>query len=224
MKSCPTPQQCLPIKTAKIVRIAADYGGHELKQYLVMMLRDASAQVLDFGNLKLVLEDDFPDFVMLLARAVADGRVERGVAICGSGVGACIVANKVPGVRACRIHDPFSARQGVEDDDLNLICLDGHVVIFSHNHFCRVLAARWIGLTVAQAEPFILNTGSVSILLYAHESADQPAIEMWSSVASVTSDAVPRHREGFTQDRAIQRWKNEGGEISPSIQNGRKSS
>jgi ribose 5-phosphate isomerase B len=74
------------------------------------------------------LDDDYPDFVVPLARAVADGKVERGVAICGSGVGASVAANKVAGVRACLIHENFSAHQGVEDDDLNLICLGGLVV------------------------------------------------------------------------------------------------
>ena len=73
-------------------------------------------------------DDDYPDFVVPLARALARGDVDRGVAICGSGVGACMAANKVPGVRACLIHDAFSAHQGVEDDDLNLICLGGLVV------------------------------------------------------------------------------------------------
>ena len=73
-------------------------------------------------------DDDYPDFVIPLARAVARGEVDRGVAICGSGVGACIAANKVPGVRACLIHESFSARQGVEDDDMNVICLGGRVI------------------------------------------------------------------------------------------------
>jgi len=118
---------CL-LKATKVVGIAADHGGHELKEYLAGMLREAGAEVIDFGDLDLVPGDDYPDFVEPLARAVAAGEVERGVAICGSGVGACIVANKVPGVRACLIHDPFSAHQGVEDDDLNLICLGGSVV------------------------------------------------------------------------------------------------
>ena len=73
-------------------------------------------------------DDDYPDFVVPMARAVASGEVDRGVAICGSGVGACIAANKVPGVRACLIHECFSARQGVEDDNMNTICLGGRVV------------------------------------------------------------------------------------------------
>jgi RpiB/LacA/LacB family sugar-phosphate isomerase len=118
----------LCLKSTKVVGIAADHGGHELKEYLAAMLREAGAEVIDFGNHHLIPQDDYPDFVIPLARAVAGGQVDRGVAICGSGVGACITANKVDGVRACLIHDPFSAHQGVEDDDLNLICLGGLVV------------------------------------------------------------------------------------------------
>ncbi len=375
-----------------------------------MKLREAGAEVIDFGDRELVPEDDYPDFVVPLARAVAAGQVERGVAICGSGVGASIVANKVDGVRACLIHDPFSAHQGVEDDDLNLICLgglvvghalawelvrtfliarfsgeerhrrrlgkvsalenhpdakfirapnttkapveasagdtrtlklylirhgetewslsgqytgrtdipltahgedaarevgqrlrgipfvhvltsplqrarqtcnladlepvpeiepdlaewdngddeghtpgeilasrpdwnlfrdgspngespaqisdradrliahlrtlDGHVALFSHSHFCRVLAARWIGLTVGQAEPFLLSTGSVSVLCYAHDREDQPAIALWNAREAI--EVEPSQRAGNTMPmtrRAIERWENEGGEI-----------
>jgi ribose 5-phosphate isomerase B len=84
--------------------------------------------VIDFGARELNPEDDYPDFVVPLARAVARGEVDRGVAVCGSGVGACVVATKVKGVRACLIHEAFSARQGVEDDDLNMICLGGRVL------------------------------------------------------------------------------------------------
>jgi len=92
------------------------------------MLRAAGRQVVDFGDSVSRPDDDYPDFVVPLARAVAVGGVERGIAICGSGVGACVAANKVPGVRACLICETFSARQGVEDDDLNIICLGGRVV------------------------------------------------------------------------------------------------
>jgi RpiB/LacA/LacB family sugar-phosphate isomerase len=128
MKTCPTLREQLALKATKVVGIAADHGGHELKDYLVTMLREAGAEVIDFGDHQLVPEDDYPDFVIPLARAVAAGQVSRGIAICGSGVGACVAANKIDGVRACLIHDPFSAHQGVEDDDLNLICLGGLVV------------------------------------------------------------------------------------------------
>ena len=115
-------------KRLQRVGIAADHGGFELKEQLVGKLRAARHEVVEFGDCRLSPDDDYPDFVVPLARAVASGEVERGVAICGSGVGASVVANKVAGVRACLIHETFSAHQGVEDDDLNMICLGGLVV------------------------------------------------------------------------------------------------
>jgi ribose 5-phosphate isomerase B len=110
------------------VGIAADHGGFELKERLADDLRQAGYEVLDFGARELTHGDDYPDFVVPLAKAVAKGKVARGIAICGSGVGACVAANKVPGVRACLIHDVYSAHQGVEDDNMNIICLGGRVV------------------------------------------------------------------------------------------------
>jgi ribose 5-phosphate isomerase B len=110
------------------IGIAADHGGFELKQYLVGKLREAGHAVIDFGDAHSQPDDDYPDFVVPLTRAVARGEVNRGIAICGSGVGASVAANKVPGVRACLIHETFSAHQGVEDDDLNVMCLGGLVV------------------------------------------------------------------------------------------------
>lgn len=107
--------------------IATDHGGFELKQKLAARLREAGHEVVDFGANELKLEDDYPDFVIPLGRAVAAGQVERGIAVCGSGVGASVCANKVKGVRACLIEDHFSARQGVEDDNLNMICLGGRI-------------------------------------------------------------------------------------------------
>jgi ribose 5-phosphate isomerase B len=116
------------LSTARRLGIAADHGGYELKEYLFTLLRESGNEVVDFGDRQPKPEDDYPDFVIPMARAVAAGEVERGVAICGSGVGASIAANKVPGVRACLIHESFSAHQGVEDDNLNVICLGGLVV------------------------------------------------------------------------------------------------
>lgn len=110
------------------IGIGADHGGFELKQHLLKKLRAAGYEVVDFGDAELASDDDYPDFVIALARAVAGGQVARGIAICGSGVGATVAANKMTGVRACLIHESFSAHQGVEDDDLNLICLGGLVV------------------------------------------------------------------------------------------------
>jgi ribose 5-phosphate isomerase B len=109
------------------IGIATDHGGFELKQILAERLRAAGHEIEDFGAHKKDSSDDYPDFVIPLGRAVAAGKVERGVAVCGSGVGASVCANKIKGVRACLIEDNFSARQGVEDDNLNLICLGGRI-------------------------------------------------------------------------------------------------
>jgi ribose 5-phosphate isomerase B len=109
------------------IGIATDHGGFELKENLRGRLTAAGHEVVEFGAFKLEQGDDYPDFVLPLARAVAAGKVERGVAVCGSGVGATVCANKVPGARACLITDHFSARQGVEDDHMNIICLGGRI-------------------------------------------------------------------------------------------------
>jgi ribose 5-phosphate isomerase B len=108
--------------------IAADHGGFSLKERLRERLISRGYVVIDFGAYTLNELDDYPDFVAPLANALASGAVERGIAVCGSGVGASIAANKVKGVRAALILDNFSAHQGVEDDNMNLLCLGGRVV------------------------------------------------------------------------------------------------
>lgn len=108
--------------------ICTDHGGFSLKEELTAQLRAAGHEVVDFGAHALSSSDDYPDFVIPLAEAVAAGKVERGVAVCGSGVGASVCANKIPGVRAGLIHDHFSAKQGVEDDHMNIICMGGRTV------------------------------------------------------------------------------------------------
>ena len=110
------------------VGIATDHGGFGLKEELVAHLREAGHEVVDFGARELAPNDDYPDFVVPLSQAVIAGKVDRGVAICGSGVGASVCANKVQGIRAALIHDHFSARQGVEDDHMNILCMGGRTV------------------------------------------------------------------------------------------------
>jgi RpiB/LacA/LacB family sugar-phosphate isomerase len=124
------------------IGIAADHGGFALKEQLRAALSEAGHEVRDFGPTRLDPADDYPDFVIPLALSVARGELERGVAVCTSGVGASIVANKVAGVRAALVHDDFSARQGVEDDDLNVICLGARVVDYDK-------ARRLVGLFLA---------------------------------------------------------------------------
>lgn len=113
------------------VGIAGDHGGFDLKEQLAEELRSLGHEVVDFGAFEYDPEDDYPDLVVPLARAVAQGEVARGLAICGSGVGACVAANKVAGVRAALIHEVFSAHQGVEDDDMNVMCLGGRVTCYA---------------------------------------------------------------------------------------------
>jgi ribose 5-phosphate isomerase B len=113
------------------IGICADHGGYELKQIIHTFLTGMGYEVKDFGAFSLNNDDDYPDFVIPLAKAVASNTVDRGIAFCGSGVGASIAANKVTGVRAALIQDHFSAHQGVEDDDMNLLCLGGRVTGFA---------------------------------------------------------------------------------------------
>jgi ribose 5-phosphate isomerase B len=110
------------------VGIATDHGGFELKEDLKSYLRGVGHVVVDFGARELEPGDDYPDFVIPLAQAVVAGIVDRGVAVCGSGVGASVCANKIPGVRAGLVQDHYSARQGVEHDDMNILCMGGRVV------------------------------------------------------------------------------------------------
>jgi ribose 5-phosphate isomerase B len=110
------------------VGIVTDHGGFPLKEEMVKRLTTASHEVIDLGAYSFNQEDDYPDFAIPLAKAVAEGKVDRGVAICGSGVGASVCANKIAGVCAALIHDHFSARQGVEDDHMNILCMGGRTV------------------------------------------------------------------------------------------------
>ncbi len=141
--------------------IATDHGGFLLKEQLLLQLREAGHEVVDFGAHSLESGDDYPDFVIPLARAVAAGEVERGVAVCGSGVGASICANKVHGARACLILDHFSARQGVEDDHMNILCLGGRVVGPST---AWDLVEAFLAAQFSQAERHLRRLAKVALL------------------------------------------------------------
>ncbi len=110
------------------IGIAADHGGYEMKEFIAQLLQEAGHEVTDYGAYKYEATDDYPDLVIPLAQAVAKGIVERGIAVCGSGVGAAIAANKVKGVRSAVIAEAYSAAQGVEHDAMNLMCLGGRVI------------------------------------------------------------------------------------------------
>jgi RpiB/LacA/LacB family sugar-phosphate isomerase len=131
------------------IGIAADHGGFTMKERMAAALRDAGHDITDFGASGLDPDDDYPDFVIPLARAVGEGKLERGIAICSSGVGASIAANKVPGVRAALVHDSYSAHQGVEHDDMNVICLGSLVVGYAQ---AWELVRDFLGATFSGAE------------------------------------------------------------------------
>jgi ribose 5-phosphate isomerase B len=143
------------------VGIATDHGGFGLKEELVKQLHEAGHEVVEFGAYQLNEGDDYPDYVVPLAKAVATQKVERGVAICGSGVGASVCANKIRGIRAALIHDHFSARQGVEDDHMNILCMGGRTVgpAVAWDLVQTFLAARF-----SQAPRHLRRLGKVGLL------------------------------------------------------------
>lgn len=107
--------------------LGSDHAGYELKQDLVKFLQSQGHEVVDVGTCSTAAVD-YPDFAQAVSAAVLDGRAERGVLICGSGVGACVAANKIPGIRAGTCHDTYSAHQGVEHDDMNILVLGSRII------------------------------------------------------------------------------------------------
>jgi len=110
------------------IAIGADHGGFELKTFLVDLLKNQNYEVIDAGNIELDPKDDYPDFAIKAAEMISSGEADKGIIICGSGVGACITANKFKGVRACLCHDTYSAHQGVEHDAMNVLCLGARII------------------------------------------------------------------------------------------------
>ena len=143
------------------VGIATDHGGFGLKEELVAYLAEAGYEVVDMGAYSLNPGDDYPDFVIPLAQAVAAGKVERGLAVCGSGVGASVCANKIPGVRAGLIQDHYSAHQGVEHDDINVLCIGGRV---TGSAVARELVDTFLAAKFTAAERHVRRLNKVAAL------------------------------------------------------------
>ncbi len=161
------------------IGIGADHGGFAMKQQLAKKLAEGGHEVIDFGNMAHDPDDDYPDFAIPLACAVARGYVERGVLLCGSGVGASVAANKVRGARAALCHDDYSARQGVEDDDLNILCLGGRTTGIEVAWDC---VRNFLGATFSGAERHRRRLGKV-------EQLEQGAAPNW---AAAREDRQPR--------------------------------
>ena len=123
------------------IALGCDHAGFPLKKLMHAWLEKKGHRVLDLGVETDAVPADYPDYARAVAEAVVAGKAERGIVVCGSGVGACVAANKVPGVRAGMCHDTFSARQGVEDDDVNVLCLGGRVI---GSELAFEVAAAWL--------------------------------------------------------------------------------
>jgi len=133
------------------IAIAADHGGFELKNKIAEWLQAENHEVIDLGNHVYDAKDDYPDFAILLGKTISDKKAERGIVICGSGIGACITVNKFKGVRASICHDTYSARQGVEHDDMNVLCLGARVI---GENLAKELVTAFINASFINEERF----------------------------------------------------------------------
>ena len=140
------------------VAFAADHGGVELRDELIRRLADTGHELIDLGGDGSDPADDYPDFAFRLAEAVRGGAADRGILICGSGIGASVAANKVRGVRAAIAHDTYSAHQGVEHDDLNVLCLGGRVIGVELAVEC---ARAFVGASFSGAERHVRRVAKV---------------------------------------------------------------
>jgi ribose 5-phosphate isomerase B len=143
------------------VGIATDHGGFHLKEDMAGRLRTAGHEVTDFGAHAFTPTDDYPDFVVPLGHALVAGTVDRGLALCGSGVGIAVCANKILGVRACLIQDHFAARQGVEDDHMNILCLGGRTI---GSELAWDLIQAFLAAEYSQAARHLRRLGKVAAL------------------------------------------------------------
>jgi ribose 5-phosphate isomerase B len=110
------------------IAIGSDHGGFPLNQEIIAELKGLGHEIKDFGAYEIQPSDDYPDFALAVGKSVQKGESERGIVICGSGVGAAVAANKIHGIRACMCHDTYSAHQGVEHDNMNVLCLGARVI------------------------------------------------------------------------------------------------
>ena len=145
----------------RVIALGADHGGFPLKVKMVPWLQELGYGVLDMGAHSLDPTDDYPDFAEAVAQEVVSGRAERGIVICGSGVGACVAANKIPGVRASVCHDVYSARQGVEHDELNVLSLGARVIGLD---LAKQLAAEFLGARFTGEERHVRRLAKINAI------------------------------------------------------------
>ena len=150
------------------IALGTDHAGFELRQKIARVLADLGHDVEDVGAHTYDPQDDYPDFARLVAEAVAAGEVERGVLVCGSGVGASVAANKVAGVRAAMCHDTYSAHQGVEHDDMNVLCMGARVI---GEELAREVVASFLGAAFSGEERHVRRVAKIKAIESAQPSA-----------------------------------------------------
>ena len=141
--------------------IAADHAGYELKQNIAAFLKTQGHVVEDLGTDRPDLPDDYPDFAEAIGKAVRDGRAERGILICGSGVGACVAANKILGIRAGLCHDTYSAHQGVEHDNMNVLVLGSRII---GTELAHELVRAFLGAQFTGEERHLRRLAKITVL------------------------------------------------------------
>lgn len=142
------------------VVIGSDHAGYQLKNAMGDLLRSMGNEVLDIGAFN-ENPSDYPDFAEAVGRAVLDGRAERGVLVCGSGVGASVAVNKLPGIRGGMCHDTYSAHQGVEHDDINVLVLGSRVIGVA---LAQDLVRAFLGAKFSNEERHVRRLGKVKAL------------------------------------------------------------
>ena len=140
--------------------LGSDHAGYELKDELVKFLKSLGHEVLDVGTCSTAAVD-YPDYAQAVSDAVLDGRAERGVLICGSGVGACVAANKIPGIRAAICHDSYSAHQGVEHDDMNVLVLGSRIIA---GELAKDLVRAYLAAKFSGEERHVRRLGKVKAI------------------------------------------------------------
>lgn len=143
------------------VAFGTDHGGLALRESILEAVREAGHEAIDLGAYELDASDDYPDYAVRVGQAVQNGAAERGIAVCGSGVGVAMAAGKLRGIRACLCHDTYSASQGVEHDDMNVLCLGGRVI---GPELAKVLVRAFLGAAFDGGERFRRRVEKVDAL------------------------------------------------------------
>jgi ribose 5-phosphate isomerase B len=141
--------------------LAADHAGYDMKENLKEFVTSLGHQVIDAGTCHPELPDDYPDWAEALADRIRSGEATRGILICGSGVGVCVAANKIPGIRAAICHDSYSARQGVEHDDMNVLVLGARII---GTELAHDLARNFLGAAFSNEERHLRRLGKVNAI------------------------------------------------------------